>query len=416
MPKLYLRIRDDRIEYLVRGLPGTDPNTNVTGTCDADHLAATVARWTVDDAWTLDPSSVLVFVPTASTLSVTCEVPGRNVQQRRRALPFAVEEFVTDDVDDLHIATAAIDRNRPIETLSVPKDMLDRWLEALRNAQIEPGFMTADAYGLPTPSDEALVWFEENLATIRSPEQIATVDTANLDVVLMGLRAEFGVDEDRTVLVQINGSATSKHLRDAGFLASEVRSEVVGPALEYFAQQIEAGEGAAINLLQGDYRPVRRLSALNTNVISGLRWVASLAVVLVGLTAVEGVWASRQADTERERANALYEELFQTRPSGNPSVRMKRALGRLPGDDGVNFLSLLEALAVSLAENVTNFSLRNLSFAKGQRGLIADLTVPSYASLDALEEAVTARGLAWTLSSAQQEDNAVRARIMVEGR
>ena len=428
MPSLFLRIRDNCVDYLVRGLappadgsedsnaPGDAAPSSFSGSCSRDELVDVVAGWVGDDPWTLDPTAVVVFVPTAQTLSITCDVPGRNVAQRRRALPFAVEEFVTADVESLHIATAEIARDEPIRTLCAPKSTIDDWLDVLSKAQIEPGLMTADAYGLPTPVDEAIVWFEEDLATIRSPAQIATIDSANLDLVLANLRDEFEVDESRSMLVQINGSASTKALRDAGFLASEVRSEVVGPALEYFASRTDDGsQSAPINLLQGDYRPIRRLSSTSEGFRSVLRWVASVAVLVIGLTAVEGVWASRQADLERTRANDLYEELFEVRSSGNPAARMRRALGRLPDGDGADFLPLLDALAQSLEESVTSFSLRNLSFAKGQRGLVADLAVPDYGSLDALEEAVVERGLAWTLSSAQQEDSRIRARIMVEG-
>lgn len=424
MPKLFLRIRDRHVDYLVRGLRGSDDDStsqpSTSGSCEIEALPAAVAEWTRDDAWTLDPAAVVVFVPTADTLSITCEVPGRRVAQRRRALPFAVEEFVTEDVESLHIATGEIVRDEPIHTLCVPKTRIDAWLEVLRSAQIEPGLITADAYGLPTPFGEAIVWFEDDLATIRSPAQIATIDTTNLDLVLASLREEFDVDENKTALVQINGSASTKGLRDAGFLPSEVRSEVVGPALEYFAHQADGRDGddtpfAPINLLQGDYRPVMRANSASEGVRSVLRWVASVAIIVVALTAVEGVWASRQADLERARANELYEELFEARPTGNPAARMRRALGRMPDDQSADFLPLLDVLAHSLEASVTTFSLRNLSFAKGQRGLIADLAVPDYASLDALEEAVTARNLRWTLSSAQQEDNRVRARVMVEG-
>ncbi len=430
MPKLFLRIRDHEVDYLVRGLtpadaidesnqPSEPAQNSVSGSCALDELADVVAEWVGSDPWTLDPTAVVVFIPTAQTLSITCEVPGRNVAQRRRALPFAVEEFVTANVESLHIATGEIERDRAIRTLCVPKTTIDEWLDVLRNAQVEPGLMTADAYALPAPVDEAIVWFEDDLATIRSPAQIATIDSANLNLVLASLREEFDVDEDKPVLVQINGSASTKALRDAGFLTNEVRSEVVGPALEYFAAQaderkLDGPPYAPINLLQGDYRPIKRLSSTSEGFRSVLRWVASVALLVVVLTAVEGVWASRRADLERVRANDLYEELFEARPSGNPAARMRRALGRMPDEDGADFLPLLDALAHSLEASVTTFSLRNLSFAKGQRGLVADLAVPDYASLDALEEAVTERGLAWTLSSAQQEDNRIRARIMVE--
>ena len=413
MPELFLRLRGDQVDYLVRGFTEAESaDFSSSGTISADELARIQATWCVDESWTLNPDSVVVFIPTAQTISITCEVPGRNEQQRRRAVAFAVEEFVTQDIETLHIATAEIKKDEPVETLCVPRTQLDSWLEVLRKARIEPGLMTADAYGLPPAKDEAIIWFEGNLATVRSPLQIATIDIANLDLVLQSLRGEFDVDSGREVLVQINGSAPPSTLREAGFLVSEVRSEVVGPPLDYFVSQTSTA--APINLLQGDYRPIRHSTTSNQLVRSVLTWAAAAAIFFVSLTGIEGWWAARQADDARAEANALYEELFDARATGNPGARMRRALGRLPAGDDSGFLELLDALARSLKESVTTFSVRNLSFALGQRGLIADLAVPDYASLDALEAAVTSRGLGWTLSSAQQEGSQVRARVMVE--
>ena len=44
-----------------------------------------------------EPSSVVLIVPTEFVVSIRVSIPGRTASQIRRGLPFALEEYLTDD-------------------------------------------------------------------------------------------------------------------------------------------------------------------------------------------------------------------------------------------------------------------------------------------------------------------------------
>ena len=156
MARLFLRYRstnegrpDPDVDWLVRGDDGTDVEGHVALSALAE-IVATHARWADD------PDNVILFVPTDDVLAVTCEVPGRNANQVRRAVPYAVEEFVADDIDSMHVACAELRRGEPVHALIATRDKVHDWLSGVSAAGAAPGYMTADALALGSDDDSVV--------------------------------------------------------------------------------------------------------------------------------------------------------------------------------------------------------------------------------------------------------------------
>ncbi|MBM4205032.1 MAG: hypothetical protein FJ194_12910, partial [Gammaproteobacteria bacterium] len=82
--------------------------------------------------WLADPDNVLILIPHDYVLELNVTVPGRSVAQIRRALPYAVEEFATTDIEDLHVATDVIRPGKPVRTQLIERLLIRGWTECLR--------------------------------------------------------------------------------------------------------------------------------------------------------------------------------------------------------------------------------------------------------------------------------------------
>ena len=106
-PRLLLRFGEHfvpgetEIEWLVQA----ENEADASGRVAAETLAETVAAHA---PWASDPARVVVFVAAADVLLLGARVPGRNPAQIRQAAPYAVEEFLTEDIDSMHVACGAI--------------------------------------------------------------------------------------------------------------------------------------------------------------------------------------------------------------------------------------------------------------------------------------------------------------------
>jgi general secretion pathway protein L len=91
---------------------------------------------------------VIVLVPSAEVLTTTVDVPIKGGARLQAALPYALEEFVAEDVDKLHFAAGARRSNGRVPVSVVSRDTLRAWMSLLDDAGINPSSIIAESYGL----------------------------------------------------------------------------------------------------------------------------------------------------------------------------------------------------------------------------------------------------------------------------
>lgn len=412
MGRLLLRFvphgRDDAervVEWLVRD----DDGEASEGRATAGELAERVAAL---PPWVADPANVTAFVPAAETLAVTCDVPGRNPAQLLRAAPYAVEEFITEDIETMHVACGALTRGAPVRCLVASQAAMRGWLEWLDAAGLEPGVLTADAAALPGGKDAATVLIEGDHALLRGAGEIAEVDADNLPTALAALREAWGDDEPAPTLRLLGTGSTPEMFAAARFDVE--RTPMPGSVLAVLDEGMEGAADAAaapINLLQGNFAAKRAAGDL-WGQWRGAAALAGVAVALVlALTFAEGVWAGRQADALRADARDLYRDLFATdRAPGRPARLMRARLGQAPAD-GLGFHRLMGELGGAL-EGGGTAELHSVSFS-GRNGLVAELLVADYDTVERLQTDLTGRGLIAEIGSSEQREGRVRASLRI---
>ena len=378
------------IDYLVRDENGL---VEAEGQTDAEGLARVVETAA---PWADDPAKVVVLVPASDVLSASCEVPGRNAAQMRRAVPYAVEEFVADDIDRMQVACADPVRNEPVHCLVAPRSSIEDWLAILAGAGIQPGFLTVDAMALAEDAATVSVLFEHGDALIRASDQMACVDLPNLAAVLRGVADGTTSDDPPPVLRLVNGETSALGDLDLdGFEVEEVA--VATSVLGFLAAEFDA---RAVNLLQGDYAVRRR----PTGAWSRWRPVAAAAGIWFGVglavLAAQGFWADYRAAQFRQQAVDLYRALYGVdRVTSNPAARMRRMLGQTSGTQGT-FHGLTGQFGFGLSRVSGQYELRGLTYSPN-RGLDAEMILSNDAALEALGASFRSQGLDMTVISTQ---------------
>ena len=92
--------------------------------------------------------SVIVLVPSAEVLTTTVDMPIKGGAKLQAALPYALEEFLADDVDQLHFAAGTRYSSGLIPVSVVSREKLEQWISWLQKADIEANSIVADLYGL----------------------------------------------------------------------------------------------------------------------------------------------------------------------------------------------------------------------------------------------------------------------------
>lgn len=355
--------------------------------------------------WLQQPANVVVTVPGEEVLSLSCEVPGRSVGQVRRALPFVVEEFVTTDIESLHLASGELKRGAPTRVSLVDRERLEDWLACLEALEIRPGHLFSEAELLPVAEDQASLLVEPHRVLIRTPDQAAVVDRENLALAASGL-----------AVARIHVAHGTLTDLEAGELAQSAEVDVAedaadGSVLEFIAANWRSS--GAVNLLQGPYKPRQQANPLWE------RWraVAALAAVWVGVALVamtaEAMYASYRADSLEATSEALYREIFPgERRITNVRRQLQAKLGERPDDGGVDFVQLLAPLAAAMTPDAR---IQSLNYTEERGELAVDLTIGGFEALDRLKEQLSGQGVSVDITSAEQADSGVRGRLRLRG-
>ncbi|MXX94220.1 MAG: hypothetical protein F4Y65_00800, partial [Gammaproteobacteria bacterium] len=271
-------------------------------------------------------AAINLFVEDTLTLYVKEEVPGRSVSQIRRALPFAVEDYLSDDLDHVQIATGPISRFKPVECIAIQKEILQTIIELMGNAGIAPTFCSTVGLQIPLTEEEIQVHVlvGESLVWVRTADQIAAVehDFAHeiIEPTLIG-------HEEPTKLLVHKLADSEMDIQRFASSDSEVINYDIG-LLEWLVDNFE--EGRSIDLLQGDFISQAVHSSLNIN---ELKVTGVFAAVLGGfylvLMLVQGVWADIQTNRLENQMREIYVAIYneQPHPTRNIATSMRNRMG-----------------------------------------------------------------------------------------
>jgi len=95
-----------------------------------------------------EDQAVQWLVPAVEMLTTTVLIPARSNSKVKAALPFALEENLAEDVENLHFAAGERQENGRLPVSVVAKEKMDAWLKRLRDEDIEPSIITPDNHGL----------------------------------------------------------------------------------------------------------------------------------------------------------------------------------------------------------------------------------------------------------------------------
>lgn len=346
---------------------------------------------------------ICVLVPGTDVLLAEPEVPMKAGTKLQQVVPYALEEQLADDIDDLHFAIGkrAPDSQRtPVAVIR--RSLMDEWLTSLKSSGLEPESMYTDSDLLPRNPGQAVALMEEDVVVVRPPlgspvtlpvealgealeiAQQGNAANASPELAATGIRG----------LVLYTGAA-EWHQHQAKIEALRERFDGIkiqllsaGP-LALFGQQLPTA--APINLLQGPYAPT------TDRTVGWKSWrvAAILLASLVGLH-VAGKAAELTALKRSERTiDASIGEAFRMAMPGERNMldarrRMEQRLAAAQNGGGPGgFLPALQAV-VEARTAAPGTTVQALSFRQGTVDM--KLSARDAASLDHMAQSLRSKG------------------------
>jgi general secretion pathway protein L len=355
--------------------------------------------------------SVIVLVPGTDVLLAEPELPVKSGARLAQVVPFALEEQLASDVEDMHFAVGRRDSRPGTPVAAVALSAMDTWLAALKSAGIAPTAMYSESAAVPLTANGVTLVVEGVRIHVQRADVPAAVVEAEPLIEGLQLALASG-SETRENVALFMSQADYERDRDMieglrEFTASlQVKLLAEGP-LALLAVTIVKHAGT--NLLQGPYAVAGSVSGS----FAPWRYAAMLAgafvVVHLGVKGMQ-FWklGAEEARVDGE-ITAVFSQAMPGTRQVNARTQVEGRLAQLRGS-GVTggLMSTLGTLGQAIAQ-APETSVEALSY----RADVLDLRVlaPSVDALDRIQHAATERGINAVIQSATPRDSKVEGRL-----
>lgn len=396
-------------EWLILDETGAPTQTRQRGSLS---LAAAVWR----------SGRVVALAPAAQILLAEPELPPGGGTKLAKAVPFALEEHLTEDVDQLSFAIGHRRSSGGTPVAVVSRSVLQGWIADLSAAGFDAAAIYPDISLMPENPGQTVLWLENNRLAVRRPGavpfavELAPVKEALMVAGVIGdpLQASEEPKPKESAILYLTREDWARVQEDFEELLDDFASLKVqllsdGP-LPWLARGMNAAD--AVNLLQGEFS---RTPAY------GERWhrwrlavglAAALLVVHVAAQALQ----IRQAKHESAALDGQISQIFSSAMPGDASADPRRQMQskleriRRSGTGPQYFLRTLQTLSGALAA-MPKTSISALSYR--ENALDMTVTAPSLDALSQLTQSVGKEGLAAEIQSSNPAAAGVEAHLHI---
>jgi general secretion pathway protein L len=350
----------------------------------------------------------------------------RNKRKYLQAAPYALEDELAEDLEELHFAlgkeqlltpTTEEDAGKTAKKVKIPvavvnKNWLQTWLQRLADAGLKPHTVIPEVLSVPWEDNSWSVVRDHDMALVRTgPGQGFVCDNDNLEPLLNSALAAADTTPQQIRMWNYNGPLA------APVLNSDIRIEPIStdrPWLGTLAQGYRREQ--AINLLQGDFSYREEYGKL----LKPWKIPAILFGSFIALLFISNIIEYNKLSSESESLQAEMVAIYQTafpdaRNIPDPRKQLADKIKELSGATvDSDFLYLLN-LGSTAITGTAGAKITSLTF--GGRNLDLELSVPNVQMLDELKQKLDQiPDIQTEIQSASAEGQEVNGRLRISKR
>ena len=385
---------------------------------DNDQLVGPVGQGHISDARNAaNGSHVVVLLPSEEIYLANVMLPGKNRKKLLKALPYAVEDQLVDNIDDLHFALGSPAENNYYLVAAVEQKLMGYWDHAFRAAGIRVDEMVPDVSAILATNNDWTIILEPQRALVRGSNGLFASDISTLPVMLTNLVQQAGDDSPEQITVydcsRANHMATLQSLtEDLNFNVLECTQS----AFSIFAKQYLPKQ--SINLLQGEYNRKENISKHLKPWIPAAAlfciWIAWQLVLNVG----EYLDLSSRSEQLTNDMRAVYIKAFRNSKPPAPGYErayMEKQINELLKKQGKSAGGLQEILskAAPALRNVAGLEINGIQYSAGN--LTIELTIKQANDIENIKEKLNQQTGYKVSSQATTEKGITRVRLKISG-
>ena len=253
-------------------------------------------------------NKVVLLIPDTDVSLAETQIPSKNKKQMLQALPFALEESLAEDVDNLHFSAYRETEDAKVKAAIIKHERLGFWVDLLKSHDVNVHYVLPAIFALPIETPSWSVYISEEDAQIRQ----STFDgfVCSLDVLDYILPSELEENPPEALYVSGDSLRVTRLLQGADI---EIRAGK-SPSLIQYSDIITTLE---LNLLTNYSRGESALKNINW---SPWKPVAAIGGLLLLTWLGMGIWQNHQSELKLDSIEAEIGKVYRsTVPNGNLS-------------------------------------------------------------------------------------------------
>lgn len=336
---------------------------------------------------------VVAFVPATEVSVAAVELPARSASKALQLAPFALEEQLAGDIEQLHFAVGEQEDSGKTPFVVCARAAMERWLEVLQGVGLNPAALVPDFLAVPANPGHTVVWLEGRMVTIRAPGQWPMLLDAEPLAAALELAGVLDAVVPPHLLVYASEPEHAMHaivLESVAAQVGSLRLQLLtdGPLA---ALAVSALHEPPLTLLQGAYAS----RGASTGRLARWRVPLALAATLAALAVGSQVVDLLRAQSEAKRLDGLIADVaHQAMPDVHklvdPRRQVEAKLAQAKGRSGADGLTATLAALAAARDTTPTMELDNVTYYDGT----ADLQVKAAdaTALEQVRSALAARG------------------------
>jgi len=351
------------------------------------------------------------------------QLPTQNMQKLLKAVPYAIEEFIADDIDNFHFVIAKNKHDNATSVVGINKDTLKSIIQVFQDAGINVEKIIPDALCLAAESKQWVCLNYKNTSYLQTDVTNGMVVSHELlpYVLKNKLQHESLMRPEKILLFCEQENATAFDALKAENIFDdniEINSIIYNthPLVVFCGNYKQA---MPLNLLQQEFKTRRKTSGYWQH----WRLAASLAaiwlVLHLGLTSFQHAQLKQENIVTKAKIEKIYKKAFpQSRKIINPRVQMEQKLKELKGSAGNGNKGLIFLLAESFGtQNLDrkNITLQSLTFRNNRMDI--GLEGSNLQAIENLNKNLNSnKKIKSEIISSSSEKDKVKGNLRIEGR
>lgn len=275
---------------------------------------------------------VLIIIPNKDVVLTSAKIPSKNKKQLLKAIPFALEDQLAEDIEDLHF-TIEEGANEEIQVAVINRDLLDSYLVLLRKNNITPHFILPKVLVQTIKEDSWSVLQEtKGDISVRLSEWFGfSCDESLLDIFLQQLE----IEKPKLLLSNLSEEKLPEILQDCPIEEIEPNKVMYKSAISALPLNLLSNFISDTKQSNIDWKPWRPTMAI----------ASIVAVTWLGILGWQNTLLQKQSTQLKLSIESIYKSTFPNGRIVDPPQQMASKLAQLKKSTGKVVSSPLPLIA-----------------------------------------------------------------------